>query len=469
MAARKWLGGGLLLFVALLQVHAQDTNPLVVIRGGTLIDGTGAAAHENTVIFIRAGVIEAVGSDSKVPEGTREIDAKGKYIIPGLLDARVRIGPTPGNHVSRKEISIEQRLDSLRALLTAGITTARLIQGSLTEQKLYQRWDKEDLLTSPTIIASGPLFTGKNGHPIEEYSLLAQEALDRETRQIGDDDQAREKAREVAHAGAESFEIVYDEGPEGNRKPRLDKSALQVLLAEADGHGLAVFCEVGSDNEAAEAAAAGAKTIEGVWDEPFSAETLSLLAKQQVIFVPALTLQGDLLNLIEEKELKAYLDDPLVQQSLSTVMKQSLASTSGMIARVRRNLDSDAGKVNRQKLVDQQERAFANVQKAKETGIRIAVGTGAGSLLVFPGASVHRELQLLVQAGLTPMEAIVAATRNTAASLGRDTEVGTIEAGKKANLMILDQDPLVDIRNTQKVSEVIRDGREIRWEDNAPR
>ena len=272
----------------------------------------------------------------------------------------------------------------------------------------------------------------------------------------------------MAHADANSFEIIYDQGSEDKRVPRLEKAPLEALLAEAKGHDLPTFCEVGSDQEAADAAGAGTTAIEGVWDEALSEKTLSLLAKKQVYFVPILTQQGDLINLLDESKLKAYLEDPLLQQSLSTVMKQSLASPTGVIPDLRIAMSTPGGKVIRQKLEEQQKRAFENVRKARGAGVKIAVGTGAGNLLIFPGASVHRELQLLVKAGLTPMEAIQAATRNAAASMGRSDE-GTLEVGKKADLLILDADPLADIRNTEKIYEVIWNGREIRWADYPPR
>jgi imidazolonepropionase-like amidohydrolase len=185
------------------------------------------------------------------------------------------------------------------------------------------------------------------------------------------------------------------------------------------------------------------------------------MVKYKVTFIPALTQQGDILNLLGEKELKAYLEDPLVQRGLSNIMKRSLEDRNGVIQRFRSSLNEDAGGFIRRQLEEQQKRAFENVQKAKASGIKIAMGTGAGNLLIFPGASVHRELQLLVKAGLTPVEAIVAATQNTAALLGKGAEYGTIEPGKAADLLILDADPLADIRNTEKLQTVIHRGRVV--------
>jgi imidazolonepropionase-like amidohydrolase len=452
---------GLGLLLACLSIRGQDKNLSLVLRGGTLIDGTGSSPHPGVIIVIRNGKIEAVGKDVEIPTEAKQIDVTGKFIIPALIDSRVRIGPTPGNHVMRSEVGAEQRLKSLRALLAAGVSTARLIQGDLGEQQVYQRWWDEDVLVSPRIVTSGPVFTTKGGHPTEEYSILAGAARDRELRQIASEDQAREKAREVAHAGVNSFEINSDQGPSSAKRARLEKPILEILVAEAHGHDLPVFCEVGWNQEVMDAVAAGANTVEGAWEELFTDEVVTALANGKVAFVPSLTQQGDLLNLLDEPALKAYLDQPIVQQSLSSTMKESLANNAGIVQRLREGLSAADGAVIRQQLQEQRKRAFANVRKAQSAGVKIAVGTGAGDLLIFPGASVHRELQLLVKAGLTPMEAIVAATRNTADSLGRGNELGTIEPGKEADLLILDADPLLDIQNTQKIHAIVLRGREV--------
>jgi imidazolonepropionase-like amidohydrolase len=465
VSSRRAILTGLGLILACLSARAQTKDSSVVIRGGTLIDGTGAAPHPSNIILIKNGKIEAVGEDVKIPSDIKQIDAAGKFIIPALIDSRVRIGPTPGNHVMRSEVSADQRLESLRALLAAGVSTARLIQGDLPEQQVYQRWAEDDVLVSPRIVTSGPVFTAKGGHPIEEYSILAGTARDRELRQIASEDQAREKAREVAHAGAGSFEINADEGPPSSRKARLQKPILEILISEAHGHDLPAFCEVGRNQEVLDAIAARANAVEGAWEELFTEDVVAAMASGKVAFVPSLTQQGDLLNLLEEQNLKAYLDEPIVQQSLSSTMKESLANNEGMIQRVRDGLNGPGGTAIRQQLEEQQKRAFANVQKAQAAGVKIALGTGAGNLLVFPGASAHRELQLLVKAGLTPMEAIVAATRNTADSLGRGNEMGTIEPGKDGDLLILDANPLLDIQNTQKIHAIVQNGREVRLQD----
>src|SRR5271169_3379005 len=240
---------GLGLLMACLSIRAQDKHSSLVLRGGTVIDGTGSSPRPDMIILMRNGKIEAVGKDVKIPSEALEIDVTGKFIIPALIDSRMRIGPTPGNHVMRSEVGAEQRLESLQALLAAGVSTTRIIQGDLAEQQVYQRWWEEDVLVSPRIVSSGPVFTAKGGHPVEEYSILAGAARDRELRQTTSEDQARDYAREVAHAGVNAFEINADRGPTSAKKDRLQKPLLEILVREAHGHDLPVFFEVGWNQE----------------------------------------------------------------------------------------------------------------------------------------------------------------------------------------------------------------------------
>jgi imidazolonepropionase-like amidohydrolase len=446
--------------VLLLPSAAQRRSQAVVIRGVTLIDGTGKPPQEKVNLVIERGQIQVIGRDAKAPEAAESIDATGKFVIPGLIDARVQIGPTPANSIFRGEITIEQRLQSLRALLAAGVTTVRLVQGDLDEQLLYQRWQKEALIVSPRIITSGPTFTAPGGRPAEEYSIMSQLVRNRETREVPNEDAARDEARELAHSGVQVFEIVYDAGSGGIPFPRLEREAFGTIIQEAHGHDRKVFCEVGRNEEAALAVSMGVDSIEGVWEEVLSDGNLADLAHKQISYVPSLTEQGDLVNLFGEQALNAYLENPIVQRTLSNVMKESLASKEGLLANMRK------GFVNKPEvatqLQQQQARAYENVRRAHSQGVVMALGTGSGGTLVFPGAAVHRELQLLVKAGLSPMDAIVIATKNTAQSLGKGDELGTLEPGKRADLVILDGNPLADIKNTEKIDRVMQDGRLVK-------
>ena len=450
-----WLGLGILMIIGL--GSAQETNQTLVIRGATLIDGTGKPPQENVTILIDAGKIQAVDPHAKVPDRARIIDATGKFVIPGLIDSRVEIGPSPGNRVNRAEVRIDQRIQSLRALLAAGVTTTRLYQGDFDEQKLYARWWEEELLFSPRLVLAGPTFTAPRGHPTEQYTIAATNVRRRETREVANVDDAQDKARELAHTGLQVFEVVYDRGTDQEPYPRLEKDALETVIQEAHGHERKIFCDVGRSEEAATAVGLGVDAIEGVWEEPLSENVLAEMARKQVFYVPVLSEQGDLLSLLDEPAMKAYLDEPIVKRTLTTTMKRSLASSGGTLGSLRQALGNGSGL--RQLLKQQQDRAFANVRRAQAMGVPLAVGTGSGSLLVFPGAAVHRELELLVRAGLSPLDAIVAATRNSAQSLGKGSDLGTVEVGKTADLVILSADPLADIRNTQKIDFVIQNGK----------
>lgn len=448
------------LFLGLLFLVApsagQQLSHTRIVRGATLIDGTGRAPQPNVSILIEGGKIKAIAQEIAAPPGAEVIDGTGKFIVPGLMDARVQLGSTPGNRILRAEVGLEQRIASLNALLGAGVTSARLIQGDLADGHFYQRWEQDNLLASPRLTLSGPTFTAPQGHPVEQYSILAQGLLAREIREVADSDQARDKARSVAHARADSFEVVYDSGAEANRFPRLSEDALAILVREAHGHDLKVFCWVGHNEEALTAIAAGVDVVEGLSEEVLSDEVLAQMSKKNVSYLPSLVSQAGVLDLLEKSDVRAYLAQPIVHQSLSPLLQESMRSEAGMGARLHKIVQNDS--TVHTLLVKEREHAFENVRRAQLAGVHVIVGTGAGGTLIFAGASVHWELELLVRSGLSPMDALLAATRNLAASLGKDEELGTIEAGKQADLVVLNANPLDDIANTQKIDLVIKAG-----------
>ncbi len=455
-AISRAVGLGLLLLAVPVWPQAVTPKP-VLIRDATVIDGTGGKVQPGVSILIERDVIQAIGKDVKAPPDATTIDAKGKYVIPGLIDARVKLGPSPANRLSREEVNVEQQVRNLRALLQAGVTTARLIQGNIADQQFYERAWNENILTSPRLVVSGPIFTVAHGHPWEEYSPIAPQARAEQLRQVSSAAEAKTMTNAAIQAGVEVVEAVYDAGMKPHPFPRLSPGELAAIVTAAHAQKRKVFCAVSTNAEAQAAVRAGCDAIEGVWQEAMSGQTAALMAEKKVFYMPVLTNQGDLINLISPDDLASYLKDPIVAKTVSKLYRDSVESPGGILGYLRKALGADPAA--RQGMSEQEKRAQDSVRVAQVAGVRVIVGTEAGDTLIFPGASLDRELQLLVEAGLTPGQAIIAATKNTAAALGLGATTGTIAVGKQGDLVILSADPLANIRNVEDVDTVICSGR----------
>lgn len=446
------------IFLSLLAIPglAQVAPRPILIRGGTLIDGTGKAPQKDVSILVERETIQEIGKDLKVPLDGRVVDAQGEYIIPGMIDARVKLGPSPANQLGHNEVDVDQQLRNLRALLQAGVTTVRLIQGDTRDEQFYQRAWTYSLLTSPRIIASGPVFTAPNGHPAEEFSPIAREAKEEQLREVADADEAQEKVDDAVKDGVQALEVVYDAGLPSHPYPRLSKEALEAIITAAHKEKLKVFCAVSTNAEATDAIQAGADVIEAMWQEALSDDTVKLMVQKKVAYMPVLSNQGDLASLIDEKDLQRYLQEPILQKTLSKEFRDSLNEKGGILEFLRKAL-TDHPEARRE-MEAQEKRAQESTKRAQAAGVPVVVGTDTGNTLIFPGAAVDRELQLMVKAGLTPEQALLAATRNTADSLGMGDKFGTIEKGKQGDLVILSANPLENIRNLETVKTVIYNG-----------
>ena len=449
---------------------AQVASPPVLIKNVNVIDPNGNV-QENVSIELSGGKIAAIGKDLEEKKNYVVISKKGKFVIPGLIDLRVQLGVSPANRITRAEVGEEQRIAWLHSLLKMGVTTARIIQGDLGEQVDLQRWRDRALLNGPAIVTSGPTFTAEQGIPTMDYGPLAIPTRLRELSEVKDEDDAMQKARAVAHNGGNVFEIVFTTGPTLQGFPRLSENDLAVLTKEAHGHELKAFCWVGSNDEAQKAISNGCDVIEGVTEEEFSDATLKDMATRHIAFLPAAVSQGYFFNhFVQPDALRKFVSEPENQSVLSPLMKQSLASETGAIVRLRELLSGSATKPAatdddrasaeqlQNGLARQEARAGENLRKAKAAGVQVVTGTGAGGVLNFAGASEHLELEFMVKNGFTPFEALQAATANAAASLGRGDQLGAVAVGKDADLVILDANPLDDIRNAQKIDSVVRFG-----------
>lgn len=498
----------LIAFVALVAAAPAQQMGSVLLKNVTLV-GNDGKLQERVDISVVAGAIQAIGPNLMPMLNQQVVDKSGKFVIPGLVDTRVQIAASPGNRISRAEMGEEQRIAWMHSLLGAGVTTARFIQGDLTEHTGFKHFRILNLLNGPWIVASGPTFTAPDGIPANQYSVAGTATRLRETSEAADVDEALRMSREVAHNGADIFEINYSAGPPWVAAPRLDDKLLALITKEAHGHDLRAFCWVGTNAEAKSAVDNGCDVLQGLSEEVVNDEVLKLMADKKIPFVPSLVNQGYLVTeKTDPQALKLYLAEEIVHRALSPLMLVSFqAPDDTMIKRVRASLawftppppkpEEESGNAenksdtaaqtkprnpadhqaqtipetkpqddatntrrptNGEALRAEQSRVRQSVKRMAAAGIPIVVGTGAGSLLNIPGASEHLEMELLVDAGLTPLQALQAATSNAALALGKPRDFGTVEKGKLADMVLLDANPLANILNTMMVDSVVRGG-----------
>ena len=454
---------GALLAVILLASCSTMPEADLVITGATLIDGSGAEPREGTTIVVREGRITMVASDGAVtpPENAAVIDAAGKHVIPGLADMHLHF--SLGAPLPRRPDEPEV---VLKRALYYGVTSALQVGGrdaSAERIREFQAQRAAGAIDAPYIYGTGGHLTLQGTHPIYTIfppevrdaadSIAAATPLDEPANLyplgiglslIRTDEAARKAVRERAEGGMHAIKITVESGPTplGDDHLQMPVDMTRTIVDEATRHGLRVFAHVTSLDELEAALEGGAAGIvHAVNDEPLPASVHGdEMAATGFTVVPTLVLFAE----------PGDFDDPFLRLTVSDPEIAALADTAYLESRRQRWECCSAS--------DDQ---LANMGMLHERGVPIAVGTDTGNPYIFPGYSVHRELALLVEAGLTPMEAITAGTRRAAEMLGEEDEFGTIEAGKRADLLILGANPLEDIRNTRSLDVVISEGRVV--------
>lgn len=417
----------------------------LVIRNARLVHGDGRVTPRATVV-VSGGVItriqpaprERAAADE--PPARRVVDAAGRTIIPGLIDAHVHLEAwTPG------------------VFLEHGVTTVRDLHndpGFIFPMAL------EESATRPRIVTSGPLIDGAGSFWKNATEI----------RSVGD---ARAAVRRQVEQGARVIKVYT----------RLDPALLSVVAAEARARNVPVAAHLGRTT-AEEAADAGVTSIEhlsgiadAASDQPerlqkahddflggwtaFELEWLRVtparleavarhLVARGVVIVPTLALHEAFSRLLDAD----LLSDPALAGVPPEVVKAW--DPADICGRAHWTADTMA----RFKQVLPVLQRFVGTYA--RLGGKIAAGTDTPQQFVVPGASLHRELELYVASGLSPAQALRTATVEAAALLGVQDRTGTIDVGKAADLVLLDADPLADIRNTRRIWMVFRDGVQVR-------
>jgi imidazolonepropionase-like amidohydrolase len=421
----------ILLMIVSPNMRAQDVK---VITGATLIDGAGRAPVKDSVIVIEGARIKQVGSknDVKFPENAVVIDAIGKFVTPGLADMH--------NHLRDGTSSRRpQALGNARQLLAFGVTTVFFPNANLQLLDTLKQQAAPDNSAYPHIFGAGPIVTVKGG------------SLSGELRSPNTADEARAVVKEMKAANVEAIKLGYDDNTWAMKKslPLLKEEVVSAVIAEAHHQGLKVFVHAPMLEQAKVVLRAGADGLmHGIIDKPVDDEFIALMKKNRACYVSTLAMfeaVADITNWVKREE--AYDERRIVPQAFiqaftSQIGADQINSFLTNAAFTKTHLPT----------------LRANLKKVNDAGILIVAGTDTGFYGVFTGLATHLELILHAEAGLKSADIIKAATVNAARMIGREKDSGTIEEGKLADLLILDANPLDDIRNIKQIHRIIKGG-----------
>ncbi|MBI3667627.1 MAG: amidohydrolase family protein [Acidobacteria bacterium] len=417
-------------------VPPAESAPIALI-GGVLLDGKGEAPVPDSIVVIEGGKIRAAGPRSltPVPKGAERIDVSGKYVIPGLIDLHVHLGSRAGAQYVASAYTRERVEKNLQAYLYFGVTAVRSLgidRDAIFPIRADARTAK---ILSPHLFTVGRGFTAPNGHPTQEVGAVA--------RQVETPEEAVRQVQELASQQVDGIKMWVD--TLNNTLPSIRLDVCRAIIEEAARHSIPVAAHIYSQADTRALVGFGIHDfVHMIRDvETVDPALVATLRERRTVFAPTLIRQELAWFYSEHPE---RLADPDVARTMDAdVIDAARAAKPSPDPVARREFDL----------------AMKNTLALARAGVPMAVGSDGGSALDFPGLMTHRELELLVQAGLTPLEAISAATRHGAACLQGGDDLGTLASGKWADLVVLSADPLADIRNTRRIERVMLAGRWI--------
>ena len=435
-----------------------------LVRNTRIFPGDGTV-KENSSVLVHDGKIVAL-FDGPGPDPGKlradTVEGSGKTLLPGLIDVHVHLSSPGGMDASTTEYDIDKTMArDAAALLYSGVTAARSTGDGLDSSLKLRGLIANASKLGAQLFICGPMFTAVGGHGTEYAQYVPPVVREQMNAQLvripKTADEARRQVRELKARGVDGIKAILESGfGEGMLYTRMDVALFQAVAAEAHAQNLPLAVHTGDSRDVTDAVDAGASSIEhGSWRDRIPDAVLEKMAREHIYLDPTLAVAEGYAQYFAGQA--GALDNSLVEQSVS----------AGVLKGTREFLLSgkavDAAKsAIFRKALDQ---GRENLLRAWKAGVPLAMGTDSGNPLVFPGASLHHELQLWVQAGIPAAVALEAATANAAALVRASDRIGAIRTGMDADLLLVDGNPLEDIAATERISLVVFKGERLQRPD----
>jgi imidazolonepropionase-like amidohydrolase len=446
--------------------YAQDA--VTVLTGATLVNSDGSAPVPDAVVVMRDGRIVQAGPASTVavPEHAQLIDARGKWVVPGYVDAHVHFFQSgslytrPDGLDLRKAVPYESEVADIRAhlddtfarYLDSGVTAVADVGGPMWNFQVRDTAAHSE--RAPRVATTGPLISTWKPPvlgDVPDPPIIAAETPE----------QARELVRRELPAKPDYIKIWYVV-----LKGKTARQFVPIVAAaidEAHRHGVRVAVHATELDTAREALKAGADIlVHGVDDQPVDDDFIALLKQRKALYGTTLDVMSGYRRTFSQQlaftPQEYALGNPQVMGTLFDLMHLPPELVPERIRqRIKEHPPLESPAV-----------LLRNLKTVHDAGVPVAVGTDAGTIGVLPGPSIYREYALMAQAGLSPAQILADTTLNGARLMGREQELGSVAPGKYADLVVLNADPLQDAAHLHDIALVIKGGHAFRQDELLP-
>jgi imidazolonepropionase-like amidohydrolase len=441
-----------------LALHFQRSRTMLV-RNVRIFVGDGSVI-ESGAVLIKDGKIQHVyDGESPDPKELKAepLDAAGKTLLPGFIDVHVHLAASGGFSAPSDYRPDRTMPRALASYLYSGVMAVKSVGDPLDQiLKVRTQVNSGDRLGAELFIC-GPMFTADGGHGTEYFKSIpegARKAAEEQTvRMPKTSEEARRQVDDLKTSGVDGIKAILEAGQATLLFNRLDTSILQAIAEEARAKKLPLVVHTGDARDVSDALSAGTNGIEHGSDrDSIPQDVFARMKAQGVAYDPTLvavegfqsTVTGNLEAL--DRPLSMQVGPAPLMDSIRTFLasQDSAAMRQGM--RLYR-LSLDEGK--------------ENLLRAWKAGVMLVTGSDAGNPLVLHGPAIHRELQLWVDAGIPPAVALQAATGNAAKLLRVDDRIGLIRPGHDASMILVDGNPLKDIKQTEAITGILFKGERV--------